>query len=195
MPAPHVNFQSGQPVVTNFLSDVILAQDPGIKDSFTEFIIMATICGRALSHRHQSMAWMMYSDPMKAFWDRHQQINAALAPRIAALSLNNPPVTAHTDPILLFSHAMAQTMMLYVYRLMGEVLPVLDETNQAMVDECARSFYVALVEVVSLTKTLSQMSCFKVRLDLHVSNPLDLTNNPYRSILCAPFLYTYVLKI
>lgn len=194
MPAPHVNFQSGQPVVTNFLSDVMLAQDTSIKDSFTEFIIIATICGRALSHRHQAMAWMISSDPMQDLWDRHQQVNAALAPRIAALVLNHPPVTAHTDPILLFTHAMAQTMVLYMYRLMGEVLPVPDETNQAMVDECARSFNVALVEVVGLTKTLSRMSCFKVRFDLHVLKHLVLIINHYRSILCVQFLFTYVLK-
>lgn len=193
MPAPHVNFQSGQPVVTSFLSDVMLAQDTSIKDSFTEFIIMATICGRALSHRHQSMAWMIYPEPVQALCDRHQQIYAVLAPRIAALSLNHPPVTSHTDPILLFTHAMAQTMVLYMCRLIDEVMPVPDETNQAMLDECARSFKVALVEVVSLTKTLSQMSCFKVRLDLHVLNLIVLIINHQRSILCVQFLSTYVL--
>jgi hypothetical protein len=194
MPAPHKNFQCGQPVVTSFLSDVMLTQDTSLKDSFTEFVIMATICGRALSHRHQSMAWMIYSDPMQALWDRHQQIYAALAPRIAALSLNHPPVSAHTDPILLFAHAMAQTMVLYMYRLMSEVLPIPDEANQAMVDECARSFSVALVEVMSFTKTLSQMSCFKVRLDSQVLNHLMLIKNQLRSIRCVQFLSTYVLR-
>ena len=178
----------------NFLSDVMLTQDTSLKDSFTEFVIMATICGRALSHRHQSMAWMIYSDPMQALWDRHQEINAALAPRIAAVSLNHPPITAHTDPILLFTHSMAQTMVRYMYRLMGELLPVPDETNQAIVDECARSFNVALVEVVNLTQTLSQMSCFKVRLDLHVLNHLALIIKHHRFILCVQFLSTYALK-
>lgn len=163
MPAPHINFQSGQPVLTSYLTDVMLAQDTSVQDSFTEFIIVATICGRALSHRHQSMAWMIHSDPIQALWERHQQINAALAPRIAGLSLNHSPVTARTDPILLFTHVMAQTMVLYIYRLMGEVLPVPDAANQALVDECATSFNVALVEIMDLTKTLSQMSCFKVR--------------------------------
>ena len=163
MPAPHANFQSGHPVVTNFLSDVMVTRDTSIKDSFTEFIIMATICGRALSHRHQSMVSMIHSDQMQTTWDRHQQINATLAPRIAALSLHHPPVTAYTDPILVFTHAMAQTMVLYMYRLTGEVLPVPDEPNQAMMDDSARSFNVALVKILNLTKTLSQMSCFKVR--------------------------------
>ncbi|KAL9639614.1 MAG: hypothetical protein Q9204_001024 [Flavoplaca sp. TL-2023a] len=162
MPAPNANFQSGQPFVTNLLSDVMLAQDTSTKDSFTEFVIMATICGRALSHRQQSMAWMINSDPVQIFWDRHQQIIAELAPRIVALTLNHPPSTALTNPILLFTHAMAQTMVLYMYRLMTEVLPVSDGTNQALMDESARAFNVALVEVLSITRTLSQMSCFKV---------------------------------
>ena len=113
---------------------------------------------------------MIYSDPMQTLWNRHQQIIAALAPRIAALSLNHPPVTVHTDPVLMFTHAMAHTMALYMYRLIGEVLPAPDETTQAIVDECARSFNLALVEVVNLTKMLSQMSYFKVRIALHVLN-------------------------
>ncbi|KAL8737323.1 MAG: hypothetical protein Q9181_001779 [Wetmoreana brouardii] len=157
MPAPSANFQSGQPFVTNLLSDVMIAQDTSTKDSFTEFVIMATICGRALSHRQQSMAWMINSDPAQIFWDRHQQIIAELAPRIVALTLNHPPTTALTNPILLFTHAMAQTMVLYMYRLITEVLPVSDGTNQALMDESATSFNVALVEVLSLTKTLSQV--------------------------------------
>lgn len=194
MPAPDVNFQSGQPVATNFLSDVMLAQNTGIRDSFTEFVIVATICGRALSHRHQSMAWRIYPDPMQAFWDRHQQIHAALAPWIAAPSLNRPPVTTHTDPILLFTHVMAQTITLYVYQLMIEVLPTPEETHQATMDEYARSSYVALVEIMSLTNTLSQMSCFKVRLALHVLKHLVLIMNHYRSILCVQFLSTFVLS-
>ncbi|KAI4283257.1 MAG: hypothetical protein L6R38_002299 [Xanthoria sp. 2 TBL-2021] len=161
MPAPNVNFQSGQPFVMNILSDVMLGQDTNLQDSFTEFVIMATICGRALSHRQQSMAWMINSDPVQIFWDRHQQINADLAPRIVALALNHPPVTTHTNPLLLFTHAMAQTLVLYMYRLMSEILPASDETNQGLMNESSRSFNRALVEVLSLSKTLSQVSCFK----------------------------------
>lgn len=172
MPAPHENFQSGQAVVTNFLSDVMLAQDSSIKDSFTEFVIMATICGRAISHRHRSMASIIYSDPMQTHWDRHQQIIAALKSRIASLSINHSPVTASTNPILVFTHAMAQTMFLYMYRLVGEVLPVADDTNQVMVNDGARSFNVALAEIMMLTKTLSQMSCFKIGFDFNVLNTL-----------------------
>lgn len=168
MPAPHGNFQSGQPFVTSLLPDVMLAQDTSIKDSFTEFVVMATICGRALAHRQQSIAWMINSDPMQTFWDRHQQINADLAPRIVALALHHPPVTAHTNPILLFTHAMAQTMVLYMSRLMSEYLPLSEEMNQSLMDESSRSFNVALVEVLRLSKTLSQVSCFKVRLGPYV---------------------------
>ena len=192
MPAPHANFQSGQPFVTNLLSDVMLSQDNSVKDGFTEFIIIATICGRALSHRQQSLAWMINSDSMQIFWDRHQQINADLAPRIAALALNHPPVTAHTSPILLFTHAMAQTMVLYMYRLLLEVLPVSDKGSQALLDESARSFNVALGEVLNLTKTLSQMSCFKVSLDWDLFAYAVLTTEHYRSILCVPSRYTFV---
>lgn len=158
----------------NILSDVMLGQDTNLQDSFTEFVIMATICGRALSHRQQSMAWMINSDPVQIFWDRHQQINADLAPRIVALALNHPPVTTHTNPLLLFTHAMAQTLVLYMYRLMSEILPASDETNQGLMNESSRSFNRALVEVLSLSKTLSQVSCFKVRLNPHVHGHLVL---------------------
>ncbi|KAL8994705.1 MAG: hypothetical protein Q9169_005390 [Polycauliona sp. 2 TL-2023] len=162
MPAPNINFQTGQPFLTNLLSDAMLTQDAGTQDEFAEFVVMATICGRALAHRQQSMAWMINSDPTQMSWDRHRQINADLTPRIVALSLRHPPVTAHTHPLVLFTHAMAQAMVLYMYRLMTEVLPVSDENDQSLLDESATSFNVALGEVLNLTQTLSRMSCFKV---------------------------------
>lgn len=180
MPAPHVNFQSGEPIVMKFLSEVMLAQDTSIRDSFTEFIIMATVCGRALSHRQQSMTGRAYSDSMQTFWDRHQQINAAFAHQTIALSLNHPPVMTHADPILLFTHTMAATMTIYIYRLMVEVVPAADETHQAMVNECTRSFYGASVEITSLANTLSQMSCFKV----HPLSPIPL-------YMCAEYLTAF----
>lgn len=89
---------------------------------------------------------------------------------------------------------MAQTMVLYMYRLMGEVLPAPDDANQALVDECARAFNVALVEVMNLTKTLSQMSCFKVRLDRQVLYSLVLIISRYRFIRCVRYLFTSVWR-
>lgn len=151
-----------------FLSEVMLAQDTSIRDSFTEFIIMATVCGRALSHRQQSTTGRVYPDSLQAFWDRHQQINAAFAQQMVALSLNHPPVLTHADPISLFTHTMATTMAIYMYRLMVEVVPAPEETHQAMVNECTRSFYGASMEIASLANTLSQMSCFKVKFDRQV---------------------------
>ena len=64
---------------------------------------------------------------------------------------------------------MAHSMVLYMYKLMGDVLPVSDEVSQAMVDECARSFSLALAEVVGFARTLAQTSCFKVGADLLAS--------------------------
>src|SRR5438105_2573104 len=71
LPAPEIDFQNSQPVVISFLSEVITANDFTIQSSFTECIVLATICARSLSHQHLSTLERVQGSIFQDFWDRH----------------------------------------------------------------------------------------------------------------------------
>ena len=146
-----------------FLIEVLTAEDQTSISSFTECIIMATISGRALSHRHQSLVENNYIPMSQDFWDRHRWISTDLRERLEAISLRYVPVSEQLDPMLLFTSMVAQTTVLYLYKIMNSMTPATAE-NQAVVVEYQRCSLVAAGEMVNLTKTLVQLSCFKVRI-------------------------------
>ena len=157
-----MDFQSGQPVLMGFLSEMITTDDQSPMSPFMECIILATISGRALCHRHQSSVENLYVNVSQDFWSRHQWINAILMQRMRILALKYPPASYHADPMLLFTNMMAQTTVLYLYKTMECVTPVTDENRAAIVDY-ERCSLLAAQEIVNLTKELTQLSCFKVR--------------------------------
>jgi hypothetical protein len=171
MPAPEANFQSGQPVTMNFLSDAMRSYDStGAHTYLTDFIIAATLCGWAHSHRQQCMNTRSHSDPLRAFWERHRQIERVLVPQIAAMSASMPPsMMRHADPISLFTNVMLQATTIYMYRTMVEFLPTQVQAYQALIEPYMTTFINAVYEMSNLSSTLSSMSCFKVG---HTSNDL-----------------------
>lgn len=163
LPAPEMEFQSGQPVLMGFLSEAITAaDDQSAMSPFTECIILATISGRALSHRHQSLVENIYVNESQDFWDRHEWISAILTQRMQILSLKYPHASQHVDPMLLFTSMVAQTTVLYLYKPMKGVTPATAENRAAMMEYERRSL-VAAQEIVYLTKAFAQLSCFKAR--------------------------------
>lgn len=161
LPAPEMAFQGGQPVLTGFLSEAITADDQITMSSpFTECIILATISGRALAHQHQSLVENIYFNASQDFWDRHEWISATLAQRIQILSLNYAPASQQTDPMLLFVYMMAQSTVLYLYKVMKSVTTATTEKQVIMMEYQNRSI-VAAGEIVTLANTLVQLSCFK----------------------------------
>lgn len=162
MPAPEANFQAGQPVAMNFLSDAMITKESGHGKGLTDFIIMATICGWAFAHRQKSMIVRLHSNPMQSFWERHSQIDAVLASQVSAMTSNHPRSRRHVDPISMFTQAMAQTMTMYMYRLMVQCQPLQDEAHQALTDAYSRTFCNAVIKMSTITETLAHMSCFKV---------------------------------
>ena len=145
-----------------FLSEAITASDPVVTSAFTECIILATISGRALLHRHQSVAETMYDNATDAFWHRHQWINALLHQRIEVLSLKYPSTSQHANPMLLFTGMAAQMTVLHLYTTMKSTVHATD--NRGVMAECERCAWIAVTEIVNLTKILTQFSAFRVSL-------------------------------
>ena len=145
-----------------FLSEAITANDQSATSPFTECIILATISGRALSHRQQSLVENVYVNASQDFWDRHEWINAILMQRMQMLSYRYPSASLHANPLLLFTNMVAQTTVLYLYETMKRVISVTDE-NRTIMTEYETCALMAAQEIVSLAKTLAQLSCFKAR--------------------------------
>ncbi|KAF2172604.1 hypothetical protein M409DRAFT_49159 [Zasmidium cellare ATCC 36951] len=161
MPAPEISFQSGQPVLMNFLSDAMLPQDrAGPSNNLTDFIIVATICGWAHTHRQQCTTKRAQANPIQAFWERHRAIERLLIPQVAAMQQTQSQMR-HADPIYLFTRVMVHAMVLYMYHTMMEFIPNHDGANRALVDAYGPSLFTAVCEVSNISNTLSQMSCFK----------------------------------
>ena len=165
LPAPEMEFQRGQPILMGFLSEAITAaadDHQSAMSPFTECIILATISGRALLHQHQSLVENIYANQSQDFWDRHEWISAILTKRMQILSLKYPHASQHADPMLLFTSMVAQATVLYLYKVMEGVTPATAK-NRALMMEYERCSFVAAQEIVYLTKTLAQLSCFKAR--------------------------------
>lgn len=108
-----------------FLSEAITSTSPASASNhlcpFTESIILATICGRALAHRQQSAVEHVYSHVPQYFWDRHEWLVNMLNTRTDILMCHYPSSGAHCDAMLLFTNMMAQTTMLYLCKIMESV--------------------------------------------------------------------------
>ncbi|KAI1410605.1 hypothetical protein F5Y13DRAFT_181286 [Hypoxylon sp. FL1857] len=179
LPAPELDFQNEQPTLTGFLSEAISARDPIATSTFTESIVVATVIGRALSHRQQSMMDNIYLNESRDFWERHEWINAILIQRMDLFSLNYPIAVQEADPMLLFISMMWRTTVLYMYQLVKAVIHPTDEKRSVLADYTRQST-IAAKEIVSLTNKLSQLNSFKV----HPLTPIPLS-------LCAEFFVSY----
>ena len=165
LPAPEEKFQGSQCVEMGFLSDVITSVvDQSTCSPFAESIILATICGRALSHRQQSAVEHVDCNVPQQFWDRHEWLDTMLKTRADILTLNNPSTAKHADCMLLFTNMMAQTTVLYLCKIMESMTWQTDEHRIAMMELEQRSL-VAAQEIVTLTRSLAHLSYFKVSPD------------------------------
>ncbi|XXH04515.1 hypothetical protein Hte_010931 [Hypoxylon texense] len=179
LPAPEIEFQNEQPTLTGFLLEAITARDAIVTSTFTECIVVATIIGRALSHRQQSMVDNIYLNESRDFWERHEWINGILTQRMDVFSLNYPIAAQEADPMLLFISMMWRTSVLYMYQLTKSVMHPTEE-KRSVLAECTRQSTIAAKEIVSLTNKLSQLNSFKV----HPLTPIPLS-------LCAEFFVSY----
>ncbi|EED13248.1 conserved hypothetical protein [Talaromyces stipitatus ATCC 10500] len=178
LPMPETEFQSGQPVNMGFLSDALSGSDlmTTPQSSFSECIMLATICGRSLSHRHLSMVDGVYGSNPQEFWSRHEWIDSALVARISMLSLSYPFQAEHMDPMLLFTKMIAQTTILYLHKIIESTTWDSPEYHSFILEYEQRS-RMAAKETVELAKELTQLSYFKV----HPFTPIPLC-------ICAEFL-------
>ena len=173
LPAPEMDFQSSKPFQMSFLSEVIVSSEHTILSSFTKCIIVVTICGRTMAHQQQSKVECVYRNVSEDFWNRHHWLDTMLAQQKLILSLEYPSASEHVDPTMLFIDMVVHTTVLYLYKII-ESMPWKSDEFQETVLQYQQRVLTAAVHINKLTKTLSQLSYFKVSLLLrnpHMSSP------------------------
>lgn len=78
---------------------------------------MATICGRALEHKHRSQVVVHYQDsdqPLSTleFFRRHQSLRLVFARHVKLLSAQTTSMSDHLEPMLAFAAITAHTAVL-----------------------------------------------------------------------------------
>lgn len=160
---PDEDFQKGQCVEMGFLSEAMISIDQSGLSSFAESIILATICGRALAHRQQTSVERAYSSNVpQHFWDRHEWLDTMLRTRVDILQMHYPPAAQHSDSLLLFTNMVANTTSLYLCKVMDSMSLHTSEYRNAIVEFKQRAL-LAAQEIVNLSRSLAQLSYFKVR--------------------------------
>jgi hypothetical protein len=128
---------------------------------FAESIMLATICGRALSHRQQSAVEHVYSNVAQHFWDRHDWLDKMLKTRADILLMNYPSAAQNPDCMLIFTNMVAQTTVLYLCKVM-ESMSFKDEVYRNAIVEFKQRSLLAAQEIVNLSRSLARLSYFKV---------------------------------
>ncbi|KAL3492336.1 fungal-specific transcription factor domain-containing protein [Aspergillus germanicus] len=164
LPVPEEEFQAGHPAVTQYLSEVMARRNTDNVlpiSSFSECIVLATICGRALAHRQKvAVEQISVSGDMavfEGFWSRHQWLHDMLNYRIQLLS-TSPQV----DPMLMFARIFAQTMVLFLHSVLESITWKTGDHLLGII-EYERLCVMAAHEVVNLVKLQGQLGYFKVR--------------------------------
>lgn len=115
LPAPEVNFASGRPKKTSFITDLVRDGDLERPDddlsSFTETVIVAHICGLVLDHKQRPLA--RTRDTTVDFCHRHRYINALLTQRITMQRVHAS--VGHLDPVLTFTALASQICVLMLH--------------------------------------------------------------------------------
>ncbi|KAL4972119.1 fungal-specific transcription factor domain-containing protein [Aspergillus desertorum] len=180
LPAPEVAFQTGQPVVMEFLADAFSANGPVLSSPFAELVMVATVCGRALIHHYQALVESKYNSSIRNFHDRQEWIHTTLIQRLEILAAQTPSIADSNDPVVLFTRMLGQTTVLYLYHTL-ELSPYeFDSLQIASALEYDDIALDAAQEMATLTKLLSQVNSFKI----HPFTPIPLS-------LCADFFNAY----
>ncbi|EKG11416.1 Transcription factor fungi [Macrophomina phaseolina MS6] len=161
LPAPEKEFQSDQPVMMDFLSELSLGVQPKAYSTFTEFIRLVTLCGQSLSHHQQGTVEHAYGCFSLEFWDRHQRLDNSLTQSIDSMSPHDPCALVFMDPMPLFTHMAAQAAVLLLYKA-SQTAPWDMEDYQGVINKYEARALAAAQQMVTLSKSLIELSHFKV---------------------------------
>lgn len=165
LPVPDELFQSGQCPKRSFLSEAITSANNNEFCSFSESIIAATLCGRAMSHRQQAAVENVYGRVASQFWDRHYWLEELLTIRLQVVRQRDQVQSRDTDSLLLFTKMTLHTIMLYLCQVMEAKTWSTPDDEHAALEVKHRSAQAAR-EMITLADSMAHLSHFKVCMDI-----------------------------
>ena len=146
-----------------FLPDMLRVGDREWPDndlsSFTETVIVATVCGQVLEHKQRPPAKTRETtETAYEFCRRHRFLNAVLAQRIKLLRMHAS--LEHLDPIFTFTTLAAHTAVLMLYDIIESKplgsKPQATQLTKALHSEHQQQSLDAVAEIALLVTTLGQ---------------------------------------
>lgn len=164
LPAPDPEFQNEIPTVTGYLnSDSLTVGAPDCL--FIDFIHLAAICGKAVSHRHQSIIDKALGVHNTAgIWQRHREINAQLAENLSlANSRQQSPLYNKSDSLGPFMGIMWRTVILHLHSTLSCTASTGKEEYDYAIVESMQRGTLAAQEALNCMERLSQCNSLMVR--------------------------------
>ncbi|PWY85832.1 hypothetical protein BO94DRAFT_467742, partial [Aspergillus sclerotioniger CBS 115572] len=180
LPAPDVEFQSGQQVLGGFLSEAMTEPTPKVRSAFNECLILVTICGRNLFRGQQHNISKAYGDMPLDWTEQRWWLDDILTTRLQLLWEYYPSPNEVFDPLLLFANVLAHSTVIYYCKGMMSTLPTSidrsDTTPEVL--ECEHRALAAAAAIIRLANTFPELHFSKI----HPLMPMPL-------FLSAEFLY------
>lgn len=145
----------------SFLSEAIASNDHTLFSPLAECAILATICGRAMSHSQVSNVERAYGNASLDFWLRHEWLDGMLTKRLETLASHYPVISAVADSMLLFAFMVAQTAVIYLADIIESLTP--EQQGQPGGSEYQKRAMRAAREIARLSKAHEHIGLFKVR--------------------------------
>ncbi|KAJ4361749.1 hypothetical protein N0V83_010689 [Neocucurbitaria cava] len=165
LPTPNLDFQTGQFVLGDFLSEAMTDPRPKLLSPFNECLIMVTICGRSLLRGQQQNISKAYGDTELGSAEQRWWLDGILTTRLQVMSQCYPSPGEATDPLLLFAHILAPVTVLYYCNGMMESLagPFGSEKNSDEITEYRHRALDATATVIRLAESMSELHFSKAR--------------------------------
>ncbi len=146
-----------------FLSEVIAASEPSELSPFAECMVIAALHCRCIAHRQQALsAGQSLSGPeAREFWTRLEWLAGAVERR-AKLFEPTAANLVDRDPMLMFNCMLAHSTVIYQNSTV-ERIPWQTAEHRRMAAAYEQRASYAASEVVRLSRTIPNLSCFKVR--------------------------------
>lgn len=185
LPASEASFQNNQPTRVCFLSEAIAISTSPQWDSstmiplspFAECIVLAALHGRCMTHRRMSML-NTGVDEVQEFWTRHDQLTLAVEKRAQIFAQSPSLKRVNRDPMVLFTHMMAQKSVIYLSDTLD--IALLQRQQQVGDRQLFASSYKwraerAAVEIVGLAESARSLGCFSMH--PFIADPLACAAN------------------
>ncbi|GKZ25831.1 hypothetical protein AbraIFM66951_002832 [Aspergillus brasiliensis] len=180
LPASDSKFQNGYQELGPFLSEAMTDSTLQVRSSFTECLILVTICGRSLLQRQQCQISKAYGDMTLDWTEQRQWLDRLLVSRFQVLSQCYPAPTESNDPLLLFTHILAHATVIYYCKTMTQSDAPSNFTQSSEFSYEHRALE-ASKNIIRLATTLPELPFSKV----HPLMPMPL-------FICAEFLYSNI---